>query len=213
MTLSSRLHRAQLYGILDLGYVDRQAVAETTRALCEGGIDLIQLRAKTHSPSEIEAMALVMLPITRNLGVPLIINDHPIVAATVGSEGVHIGQDDLPVETVRQLVGADCWIGKSTHSSAQAFASADEDVDYLGFGPLFATGTKPDYTPIGLQDIATVQTAVSQPVFCIGGVNPARLETILAAGARRVVIVSAFLQAHDIRAEVKAVKTRLAQET
>lgn len=211
MTLASRLHRAQLYGILDLGYVAQDAIAKTTSDLCEGGIDLIQLRAKAHTPSEIETMALVMLPITRDFGVPLIINDHPNVAATVGSEGVHIGQDDSPVDQVRQLVGADCWIGKSTHSVAQAIAAASEDVDYLGFGPLFATGTKPDYPAIGLQDISTVQTAVAKPVFCIGGVNSDRLDAILAAGARRVVIVSAFLQSHDIRAAVESVKTRLAQ--
>jgi thiamine-phosphate pyrophosphorylase len=97
-------------------------------------------------------------------------------------------------------------VGKSTHSLAQARAAMDEEPDYIGFGPLFATGTKPDYVPVGLDDIAQVEHLATVPVFCIGGVNRDRLPQIIAAGARRVVIVSAFLLAADVRAEVQAVR-------
>jgi thiamine-phosphate pyrophosphorylase len=120
-----------------------------------------------------------------------------------------VGQDDDAVVKAREVTGGACWVGKSTHSLAQAVAAQAEGADYLGFGPLYATGTKPDYVPIGLADIAEVHRRVSRPIFCIGGVNATRLDEILASGARRVVVVSAFLQAVDVRGEVRALKSRL----
>jgi thiamine-phosphate pyrophosphorylase len=201
-----------LYGILDLGYVKPENVVSMTRALLEGGVDVLQLRAKHFAPREVEAFARSMLPLTRDAGIPLVINDHPEVAGVVGSEGVHVGQDDFSVAETRRIVGSSCFVGKSTHSEAQARAAMDEGPDYIGFGPLFATGTKPDYVPIGLDAIARVEKLSTVPVFCIGGVNRERLPQILAAGARRVVIVSAFLMAADTRAEVRAVRELLKSE-
>ena len=204
------LTRARLYGIVDLGYVKPEQVVEMTRALCEGGVDILQLRAKRATPKVVESLARAMQPVMRDLGVPLVINDHLEVAASVGSEGVHVGQDDDAVAKARAVVGASCFVGKSTHSLDQAAAAQAEGADYIGFGPLYATGTKPDYVPIGLQDIAEVHRRVSLPIFCIGGVNAARLDEIVSAGARRVVVVSAFLLAADVRDEVRALKRRLA---
>lgn len=203
------LSAARLYGIVDLGYVAPAAASAMTRALCEGGVDLLQLRAKGLAPAAVEALARELLPITRDLGVPFILNDHVAVAASVGSDGVHVGQDDDAIASARATVGPGIFVGKSTHSLAQAEAAQAEGADYLGFGPLYATGTKPDYVPIGLDDIAAVYTRVAAPVFCIGGVNASRLDEILAAGARRVVVVSAFLQATDPRAAVRELKARL----
>lgn len=203
------LQNARLYGIVDLGYCTSDNVPNMTRALCEGGVDLLQLRAKKLTASEVEELALKMLPITREAGVPLIINDHPHVAAAVGSEGVHVGQDDDAIARARSIVSRDCFVGKSTHSVAQAIAAQGEGADYIGFGPLYATGTKPDYVPIGLQDIEEAHRNVSIPIFCIGGVNSERLGEVLAAGARRVVVVSAFLQAADIGHSVRTLKQRL----
>lgn len=180
-----------------------------TAALCEGGVDLLQLRAKKLSLTEIEKLARLMHPITRDHGVPLIINDHLEIAASVGSEGVHVGQDDDAVAKARAVVGPEVFVGKSTHSLAQAEAAQVEAADYIGFGPLYATGTKPDYVPIGLQDITAVHQRVSLPIFCIGGVNEGRLPEILAAGAQRVVIVSAFLLAPDVQAYVCQIKSSL----
>jgi thiamine-phosphate pyrophosphorylase len=205
------INQSRLYGILDLGYIQPNQVVEMTRALLEGGVDVLQLRAKRFAPREVEAFARDMLPLTRDAGVPLVINDHPQVAALVGSEGVHVGQDDISVAETRRIVGPSCFIGKSTHSVAQARAAILEAPDYIGFGPLFATGTKPDYVPIGLHDISQVESFATVPVFCIGGVNQERLPQILAAGARRVVIVSAFLLAADVRAEVRAVRELLSR--
>jgi len=118
---------------------------------------------------------------------------------------VHVGQDDLSVTETRRIVGESCFVGKSTHSLAQATAALAEGADYIGFGPLFATGTKPDYVPVGLSEIEEVERRAAVPVFCIGGINLERLPQVLSAGARRVVIVSALLLAVDVRAYVKEV--------
>ena len=206
---ASALTQARLYGIVDLGYVQPQEVVSMTRALCEGGVDLLQLRAKNLAPTSIESLSREMLQVTRDHGIPLIINDHPEIAARIGSEGVHVGQDDDSVARARQVVGPGVIVGKSTHSLAQALAAQAEGADYIGFGPLYATGTKPDYIPVGLHDIAEVHRQVQVPIFCIGGVNHARIAEVIEAGARRVVVVSAFLLAADVQAEVRQLKAAL----
>ncbi len=208
-----RIQDARLYGIVDLGYVTAANVESMTDQLCLGGVDVLQLRAKKLAPQEIERLARLMLPITRSHGVPLVINDHLDIAAAIGSEGVHVGQDDDAVAKARAVVGPACFVGKSTHSLAQAIAAQAEGADYIGFGPLYATGTKPDYVPIGLTDITEVHRRVTLPIFCIGGVNAARLDEIITAGARRVVVVSAFLLAADVSDEVRRLKERLVEMT
>lgn len=203
------LNDCLLYAILDLGYVGRDATGRTALELVEGGADIVQLRAKGLALSEVERLARSILRVTRDAGVPLVINDHPGVAAAVGSEGVHVGQDDPGIAETRAVTGASCFVGKSTHSLSQARAALAEGADYIGFGPLFATGTKPDYAPIGLRDVAEVQRFATVPVFCIGGVDPARLPAIIAAGARRVAVVSALLLARDVRREARRLKALL----
>jgi thiamine-phosphate pyrophosphorylase len=208
-----RIQDARLYGIVDLGYVTAENAERMTEHLCTGGVDVLQLRAKKLAKEEIERLARLMLPITRAHGVPLVINDHLDIAAAVGSEGVHVGQEDDAVARARAVVGPGCFVGKSTHSLAQAVAAQAEGADYIGFGPLYATGTKPDYVPIGLSDIAEVHRCVTLPIFCIGGVNAGRLEEIVSAGAQRVVVVSAFLQAADVSDAVRRLKERLTGES
>ncbi|MEZ5430898.1 MAG: thiamine phosphate synthase [Verrucomicrobiales bacterium] len=138
-------------------------------------------------------------------------NDHPAVAGEIEAEGVHIGQDDGSLEEARLLAGDGAIVGRSTHSVAQARAAVAEGADYIGFGPLFATPTKPDYPPIGTADIRVVhEEHPTVPIFCIGGITPGNLAAVLAAGARRVVIVSAILQAPDVAAMVAGLKKTLA---
>jgi thiamine-phosphate pyrophosphorylase len=209
MNAAEILKNARLYGIVDLGYVRPEGIPQATEALCQGGIDLIQLRAKNQPMEAIESWARQMLPITRRHGVPLILNDHPTVARAVGCEGVHVGQEDDSVARAREIVGPGILVGKSTHSLAQAVAARAEGPDYIGYGPLYATGTKPDYPPIGLADIAAVHQQVQLPIFCIGGVNQARISEIVAAGARRVVAVSALLLAEDISWAVRQLRAAL----
>ncbi|MCX6969852.1 MAG: thiamine phosphate synthase [Verrucomicrobia bacterium] len=187
-----------LYGILDLGYVAAGGATSMTRRMLEGGVDILQLRAKKFLPGEIRALAGEILPICREFEVPLILNDHPDLVPLTGADGVHVGQDDLPVPQVRKIVGPDAIIGLSTHSLDQAVSATQAGPDYIGFGPLFSTPTKPDYAPIGVDEIRRVHEQVALPVFCIGGIKLENLPAVLAAGAMRVVIVSGILQAADV---------------
>ncbi len=207
--MNDRLSRARLYGIVDLGYVSPPDLTTVTAALLRGGVDLLQLRAKGHSPDAVEMWGAELLRLTRPAGVPLIVNDFPDVAARLDADGVHVGQEDDAVARARSLVGPGKIVGKSTHSLALATAAIAEGADYIGFGPLFATPTKPGRPAIGLHDVAEVHRLVTRPIFCIGGIKPENLDTVLSAGARRVVIVSALLQAADPEAATRAVKRRL----
>ena len=191
-----------LYCILDLGYVAEADAERVTAALLAGGADLLQLRAKGHSIGLIESVARRVLPLCRAAGVPFIVNDHPALAADLGADGVHLGQEDGSLTEARACTGAGMLIGRSTHSLAQARAAWVDGFDYIGFGPLFPTPTKAGRPAIGLDDIATMERDVGThiPAFCIGGIHPGNLSQVLAAGARRIVMVSALVQAADIQA-------------
>lgn len=201
----------KLYCILDLGYVAGPDVAATAAALLAGGAGLLQLRAKNHGLDAIRGIAATLLPLCRAAGVPFILNDHPALAAELGADGVHLGQDDGPHAAAREALGPGKLIGRSTHSLAQARAALAEGFDYIGFGPLFATPTKPGRPAIGLQDIAAMEREVGSriPAFCIGGIKRSNLTEVLAAGARRVVIVSDLLQAADVAAATRAARAYL----
>ena len=201
-----------LYGIVDLGYVVPDRVATVTTRLIDGGIDILQLRAKQRSKAEIVRFAEAMLPITRGAGVPLILNDHPDLLRDVDADGCHVGQEDLGVDAVRDLVQRSCIIGKSTHSLAEALAAEKEGADYIGFGPLFPTATKPDAKPIGLSDIRAVHQQVRIPIFCIGGIKLDNLPGILLAGCKRVCIVSELLLASDVAKRTREVKSVLVSQ-
>jgi len=203
------LSDAKLYGILDLGYVaGADALAMEDRMLV-GGIDVLQLRAKKATEAEVLALGRVLAPCCREAGVPFILNDYPHLVPETGADGAHIGQDDGPIEIARAAAGAGAIIGRSTHSLAQAQAAWAEGADYIGFGPLFATPTKPDYTPIGTEDIATVFRDSPVPVFCIGGIKRENLPAVVAAGARRVVVVSGILLAADVAGYIADCKAAL----
>lgn len=187
----------RLYGILDLGYVSAAGALPMTRRMLEGGVGILQLRAKSHRIETIRDVALQLAPVCREAGVPFLINDHPGLVCETGADGVHVGQDDMSVADVRRIVGPEVLVGLSTHSLGQAVAAQEAGPDYIGFGPLFATPTKPDYKPVGLQDLAEVHRRVSIPVFCIGGIKLENLGDVLSAGGLRAVIVSGILQSND----------------
>ena len=194
----SALSECRLYGIIDLGYVERHDAAHVLEQMIEGGVDLIQLRGKNKSIRELIDLSAELHELTAKSSTPLIVNDHAEIAKRVPVEGVHVGQEDDPIEIVRQEVGRDLLIGKSTHSLEQAHAAEREGADYIGFGPIFTTPTKPDYAPIGLEDVRRVHAEVNLPIFCIGGINVDNLQSVIDAGAKRVVMVSALLKAHNI---------------
>lgn len=198
-----------LYGIVDLGYIQPNDCRRVAEQMIAGGVDIVQLRAKQASVSAIIDLAGELHQITSAAGVPLIVNDYPQVAREVPIEGVHVGQDDESVSAAREQAGRPLIVGKSTHSAEQARAAAAEKPDYIGFGPLFATPTKPDYPPIGLRDIADVHRELSVPIFCIGGIKLEKLAEVIAAGAKRVVIVSGLLTAKDIASYARSCKALL----
>ena len=200
---------ARLYGIVDLGYVPVDTASLAAEKLLKGGVDVLQLRAKGAPKSLVARLAEEIHALTRPLGVPLILNDYPELLRDVPAEGAHVGQDDMSVAEARAAAGRPVIIGKSTHSLVQARVAVEEGADYIGFGPLFATPTKPGRPAIGLGDIAAVHAEVSRPIFCIGGIKNENLTAVTAAGARRVVIVSGWLQAHDIPGAVRAARTTL----
>ncbi len=207
------LSDCRLYGILDLGYVGIDDAERLTKSMIDGDVDLIQLRAKEHSVEEIVDLAGKLHEVTSAAGVPLIVNDHAEVAAKVPVEGVHLGQDDDSLAHARKKAGRHVLVGKSTHSLEQAVEAEREGADYVGFGPIFATPTKPDYQPIGLTGIKRVHNEITVPTFCIGGIKIDNLGQVIAAGARRVAIVSGLLKAPDIAKYARACKALLNPET
>jgi len=201
-----------------MGYVAWDRVEYVTEQLCLGGVDILQLRAKGRSEEEIEQLGERIFPLAESAGVPLIINDYPEMVPTIGAAGAHVGQDDREISDARWRAGRslagevpDPIIGKSTHSVAQAVAAEAEGADYIGFGPLFATPTKPGRPAIGMDDIRRVHELVKIPIFCIGGIKLENLASVIAAGATRAVVVSGILQAPEIAQYCREVKSALCQ--
>jgi thiamine-phosphate pyrophosphorylase len=205
----SALQKARLYAILDAAYAPPALWPDLARQLAAGGAGIFQIRAKNISKEEILTHARILAPILAQLGLPLILNDYPDLVAPSGAAGCHLGQDDLGIPEARRMLGSSVLLGLSTHSPCQALAGQAVGADYLGFGPLYATGTKPDYRPIGPEKIREIAGKVSLPVFCIGGLNPDRVAEAVRHGAQRVCVVSHLLLAQDPKAAAQEILSRL----
>ena len=210
MTLSPE---ARLYGILDLGYVEKDHATAVAHSLILGGASLLQLRAKGHDPATLLDLANELNLLCSKHHVPFIINDHIKLAKDCGAPGLHLGQEDGSIDEARAILGPHMLIGRSTHSVEQAQAALAEGADYIGFGPLFPTPTKKGRPGIGMGNIAIVEDSVGSyiPVFCIGGIKPNNLSEVRAAGAKRVVVVSHLLTASDVQAETQSLINTLTQ--
>jgi thiamine-phosphate pyrophosphorylase len=216
------LSDCKLYTFVDTAYLHGRSPDSIAQQLCDGGSDIIQLRAKQSSVSEIRAMAKKLLPITSRAGVPLIINDYPEIAlelSTTNSSlstllGCHLGQEDFfdagrtDVPAPRTPQSA-LRIGLSSHSPSQAERALAAGPDYIAIGPVYATGTKPSAKPVTLDYVRWAAQNVKIPWFAIGGINLETLDEVLAAGARRICVVSAILNSKNIAAECKKYKDRL----
>jgi len=190
----------RLYAFVDTAYLHGRAPEVLAQQLCDGGADLIQLRAKTSPAAEIRRMAETILPITRRAGVGLVINDHPEIARDVGADFCHLGQEDFfdaGFEQVSQLSTTNALLmtGLSTHAPDQAIRALAAGPDYIAIGPIYATGTKPTAKPVTLEYVRWASSNVTIPWFAIGGVNLQTIDEVLAAGATRVCVVSAILNA------------------
>lgn len=193
----------KLYAFVDTAYLHGRAPELVAQQLCDGGADLIQLRAKTSSPAEIRRLAEAILPITRAANVGLVINDHLNTAREVGAEICHLGQEDFfdagrrHVSEIR-MTNDEIQIGLSSHAPAQAQRAIAAGADYIAIGPVYATGTKPTAKPVTLEYVRWAAANVKVPWFAIGGINLQTLDDVLAAGATRVCVVSAILNANDV---------------
>jgi thiamine-phosphate pyrophosphorylase len=187
----ARLARARLYLVCD----EREPAF--LHAALRGGVDLVQLRMKGASDDAIGAAARRMGPICAQHGALFIVNDRPDLAAEVGADGVHVGQDDTSIATARQLVGPERLVGLSTHTPEQVDAAGRHDVDYIGVGPVHATPTKPGRAAVGLALVEYAAAHARVPFFAIGGIDIANLTAVRTAGARRVAVVRALIDADD----------------
>jgi thiamine-phosphate pyrophosphorylase len=192
----------RLYAFVDTAYLSGRAPEIVAQQLCDGGADLIQLRAKKSLPEEIRRMAEKILPITKRANVGLVINDHLEIARDLGAELCHLGQEDFfdaghsHVSQIRDAK-SETLIGLSTHSPEQAKRALAAEPDYIAIGPVYATGTKPTADPVTLGYVRWAAANVNIPWFAIGGINLENLDGVLAAGAKRVCVVSAILNAPD----------------
>jgi thiamine-phosphate pyrophosphorylase len=193
----------KLYTFVDTACLHGRAPEIVAQQLCDGGGDLIQLRAKKSSPDEIRLMAEKILPITKRANVGLVINDHLGIARELGAEFCHLGQEDffdVGFTHISQLStpNSQLKIGLSTHSPEQAKRAMKADADYIAIGPVFATATKPGAKAVTLKYVRWANENVKIPWFAIGGINLENLGDVLAAGAKRVCVVSAILNAPDV---------------
>ncbi len=200
-----------IYLVTDDGCLQGRPLLECVREALEGGVTLVQYRAKTASSAEMYNEALQLKALCDSFNVPLIINDRLDIAMAVGAAGVHLGQDDLPCAAARKLLGEDYIIGVSAHNPAEAKAALQSGADYLGCGAVFGTATKADVQKLGTDGLAAICKAKGLPVVGIGGVTADNYREVRAAGADGAAIVSGILAQPDIRATVEAI-AKVSQE-
>ena len=201
----ARLARSRLYLVCGA----RPRVERLLASAIAGGVDVVQLREKTASEEELLAHAATFRRECSRLGALLFVNDNPEVALRAGADGVHVGQQDMPVEEVRELVGEELLIGLSTHSPAEIDAVDASLVDYIGVGPVHATPTKPGRPAVGVELIRYAAAHAPVPFFAIGGLDAGNLDEALAAGASRACVLRALADARDPRAAARALRERL----
>ena len=191
------LRNFKLYAITDLKEEDPRVVSQITGAL-RGGVDIIQLRSKTLSDRTLLVLGKKIRRVTRSLKKIFIINDRIDLMLAIDADGVHLGQEDLPIGIARRMIGnRDKIIGCSTHNLEQAIAAKHEGADYIGFGPIFRTPTKSNYQPVGLEAIRKVVECARIPVVCIGGIDSTNINQVMSAGATRIAVVRAIFSAKN----------------
>jgi len=199
------LRRARLYVLLTQAHCS-VPLERAARQVARGGADLVQLREKEMPDRDLIRLAREVRRITANLGVGFIVNDRPDIARLCGADGVHLGQDDLPVSAARRVLAEGQIVGLSTHSMEQARQAMAHGADYLSLGPVFPTATKGYEQAAGLEYVRAAAAEISAPLVAIGGIGLERLPEVLsAAGKTRLIIAvcSAILGAEDIEAATR----------
>ena len=182
-------------------------LAQAVVAALDGGVTCLQLREKTASAGEILALARTLLPLCRARRVPLLINDRVDIALAAGADGVHLGQEDLPLPEARALLGPDRILGATAHTVEEALRAQAEGADYLGVGAMFPTGTKTDTVPTSADTLKAICAAVSIPVVAIGGVNAQNLPTLAGTGIAGAAVVTAIFSHRDLTDAARTLRT------
>lgn len=198
-----------LYVILDPAWVGERAIAEVARALAKGGADLLQLRFKTGSAEAIQDQAFQIEEALQESETLFVINDDPVLAAQVSADGVHLGQEDMPVKQARRIVGRERLVGVSTRSFAEAERAESEGADYISIGDLFGTQTKKEARRTPLKTLAEIALHVSIPVVGIGGITLENCERVLKTGASAVAVSKDILNHPDLEERTRLFKQKL----
>lgn len=204
MNLKKRLLReSRLYVIVDKKVSGVRPIFDIVSKIKDSGADIIQLRDKESKKESILKEAYKLRKLLTNSQALFIINDYIDVAKLVDSDGIHLGQNDLPLDIARQLLGKDKIIGVSCHNLNQAIEAQKNRADYISIGPIFSTPTKPEYKAVSLDLIRKVKKAIHIPFFVIGGINENNVNDILSLGVKRVAICRAICRAKNIRSAIK----------
>ena len=196
-----------IYALTDSRLALGRSVEEQARALLSAGVKILQYREKHAKAGIMLQECKILRRLTLEAGACFIINDHIDIAMIVNADGVHVGQDDLPVPEVRRLLGPDKIIGLSTHAPEQALAAIEAGADYIGVGPIFATQTKEDVcAPVGLGYLDWVVSHIRLPFVAIGGIKEHNIGTVASHGAGCCALVSELVSAPDIAAKVASVR-------
>jgi len=207
------LSDCRLYAFVDSAYLQGRKPAEIALQLCEGGADIIQLRAKDWHEDEIREAASAILPVTRAAEVPLVINDYWPLASDLGVEFCHLGQEDYfetDDDPTPELSFPGPQLGLSSHAPEQAKAAMEADADYIAVGPVFPTATKLGRPAVTLDYVRWAAENIDCPWFAIGGITLDNLDEVLEAGARRICVVSAILEAPDVTHACQQFRERIA---
>lgn len=199
-----------LYVILDPLASGRKPLGDLLREAAAAGARLFQYRNKTDSALTAYRQALSLRQAAADVQALFIVNDRCDLALAVEADGVHLGQDDLPLPLARTLMGPDKLIGLSTHRASEVQSATAEGADYLGFGPIFSTASKRDHEPVvGLEGLRLIRTVTRLPIFAIGGITLENVSSVVQAGADGVAVISALARASDVAATVRAFKASL----
>ena len=204
----------RLYGFVDTACLHGRAPIDVARALADGGCDLVQLRAKGMDPANVLHLGRQISAVLRAAGVGFVVNDDPDIAAAVGADLCHLGQEDFFGQGFRQASDLPAMrtglrLGLSTHAPEQARRAVAAGAHYIAIGPVFRTTTKPSATPVTLEYVRWAATELAIPWFAIGGIHLGNLDAVLDAGARRVCVVSAILNAPDIARACQEFRNRI----
>jgi thiamine-phosphate pyrophosphorylase len=208
LLVGKRFEGVRLY-VLVTSTMCRGSAKEICRAAIAGGADAVQIRETSVPDGVLLALAAEMRELTDDTGKLLIVNNRPDIAAIVGADGVHLGQQDIPVAEARRLLRPGAIVGKSSHNIAQALAAVNEGADYVSVGPTFKTATK-DAGPIaGVELLREASERISLPLVPIGGISAENVAQLVEAGARRVAVCSAVCCADDPRAAAEGIRRQL----